>query len=632
VANDTDARRVAQADGHCYNQRRMYSRVSRAYIIVPAIYIVIIVGLLLLQFAGGERITRTVGQLVLQATRAPTTEDGQSSVRAVELTFNGVEFLFSEDSGASVTRNGTTVLLAVERYTLSEEGFSIHFAGGFQLNAVTTSEPVRELQLRLRTPDASDGISEIAIPFALTGESELSDRSTASFAFIENGVDGFYLTVPPGAEIDLQTRAIRLTPASAGDAIRYVEAVEGDPAQVSAWFEDPATTISDAQIATIIEQYLDSAYRGWDAGRYNQAALTWDREDAPAAFSEAALTAYLAEAWERGSYERAFAEMRRATDLHPDALGLLSSVYLGNLSEVHAQQLAADGARAGALTGQIEAGDPTVFRDPQLLRFAATRGSEELYSGVLALLASIDPRTVDAHTLVGLAANLFLLQAPDGRAAEIAGRLGPLVQQSLFATVVRTGNGFFLQSSPGQIDVRLSLIAGRALEAYGRSTETARVVRAGRNLIASALAQADVNGVLPSALLLRGEQAEPSGGGLYPEEVYHLLDPAPAYPRVRSLYRQLGSGHWTYTAVPVQIAQLNEQQWEFIIEYPRLRTHYLIFFGIPEFTEMELFGQVWRNAPDFEIYSKGRQYDPDTQALLIKYYDDSTRGRIVLFY
>ena len=47
---------------------------------------------------------------------------------------------------------------------------------------------------------------------------------------------------------------------------------------------------------------------------------------------------------------------------------------------------------------------------------------------------------------------------------------------------------------------------------------------------------------------------------------------------------------------------------------------------------MELFGQTWRDAPDFEIYSKGRHYDAQTDTLMIKYYDDSVRREMAVFF
>ena len=610
----------------------MYSRVSRAYIFVPAIYVLVILGLLLLQFAGGERITRSVGQLVLQATRGPSADVGTAGVASVNLSFNGLRFSITEDSGVLVVSNGEQRSLSATRYEVTETGFRLELAEGYVVTAVTTSEPIEELQLRIAAPDSAEQIDALLIPFALTGDSAFSESATSSFALVGSETGEFYLTVPPGAQIDAENGIIRIAASALGDAVRYVEAVDGDPAQVRAWFEDGATAVSDAQIAAAVDAFIEAAYRGWESGRYNQADLTWNQRESAAAFSESALAAYLAEAWERGAYDRAFAEMRRAVDLHPEELGLLSSVYLGDLQAVHTRQLELDTERARQLSERVESGDLTLFREPKVLRFAATRGSEQLYSRLLALLETVDPRALDAQSLVGLGENLFLTQPPDGRAATVATQLGTLIQQSLLSLLVRTSDGYFLQTSPGQIDVRQGLAAGRVLEAIGRQNDEALVLRAGRNLVMSTLAQADVNGVLPSALLLRGESAEASGGGLPPEEVYELLDPAPAYPRVRSLYRQLGSGHWLFTAMPVQIAQLNEEQWEFIIEYPRLRTHYLTFFGIPPFTQMELFGQIWRDAPDFEIYSKGRHYAADTNTLLIKYYDDSVRGRIVLFY
>jgi hypothetical protein len=610
----------------------MYSRVSRAYIFVPAVYVLVIFGLLLLQFAGGERVTRSVGQLVLQATRGATADVGSPGVAAVDLSFNGLRFSISEQSGIVVLAGGAERSLSVDRYEAQESGFALELSDGYELTTVTTTEPIEELQIRVSAPATASDVDEVIIPFSLGPDSSFSDTATSSFALVTTDTGQFYLTVPPGAQIDVERQIIQISPAALGSAVRYVAAVEGDTTQVRAWFEDPATSISAEQISARIDSFIDSAFLGWESGRYNQADLTWDQSEAAATFSEQALTAYLAEAWERGSYDRAFAEMRRAVDLHPEELGLLSSPYLGNLREVHRAQLEADTGRAAEIADRLAGADLTLFGEANILRFAATRAGEELYTDLIARMQSIDPRALDPATLIGLGANLFLAQAPDGRAASVANQLGTLIQQSILALIVRSDGAYYVQSSPGQIDVRISLVAGRVLEAIGLESDDTLLVRAGRNLIASALAQADINGMLPAALLLRGESAEPSGGGLPPEMVYELLDPPSAYPQVRSLYRQLGSGHWLFSAVPIQIAQLNEEEWEFIIEYPRLRTHYLTFFGIPEFTQMELFGQIWRNAPDFEIYSKGRHYEAETSSLLIKYYDDSVRGRIVLFY
>ena len=87
-----------------------------------------------------------------------------------------------------------------------------------------------------------------------------------------------------------------------------------------------------------------------------------------------------------------------------------------------------------------------------------------------------------------------------------------------------------------------------------------------------------------------------------------------------------------WTAVDVTPVTLTDTEWRFRLEYPRLQTHYLYIQGVPSFSRLELFGQTWRNAPDFEIYSKGRHYNEASDTLMIKYYDDSVERDVAIFF
>jgi hypothetical protein len=194
-----------------------------------------------------------------------------------------------------------------------------------------------------------------------------------------------------------------------------------------------------------------------------------------------------------------------------------------------------------------------------------------------------------------------------------------------------------LQTSPGQINLYQSVLAGRALEqvgvrGQGAVADNPLAITVGRNLMGSALALAGPYGTLPASLIIRGEGIEASTSRFPPERIYPHLAASRAYPEMTSFYAQLGSGHWSWTVVPFESIELDEEQWRFVMEYPRLRTHYLIFFGIPNFDRMTLFGQTWRDAPDFEVYSKGRHYDSASDTLMIKYYDDSVRREIILYF
>ncbi|MFW6213178.1 MAG: hypothetical protein ACOC8L_09780 [Spirochaetota bacterium] len=616
----------------------MSLRISKAYFLVPPLYVALIIGLLILQFAGGERTTRSVGQLVLQATRSAVSQEGGPSVRSLDLEFGGLRLPFTENSSVTLVSAIESRDLGVLSYEQTENGFLVNLEEGFVLSARTSTDPVRELQLVLLSPENLDATYDrIELPFSLKSGASVGELGSSTFLSIETAERDYYLTVPPNAFIDREQQRIVLEPSATGDAIRYVEAATGDPTRVTAWFQEPGVQMSQRDIDLVLGSFVDAAYLGWSSGRYDPPTLTWEAPGTGRQFSEAALTAYLAEAWNRGDYQRAFTEMRRAIDLHPEQLSLLSSAFLGNLDTIQRETLAADRERVQALSAQIVRRDPSIFETTDLFQFAAARGSEDLYASLLEFAQSVQVPTLDVASAVGLLANISIAEWPDDRMQSLARELGGPLYRLLLASIVRTPEGFFLQTSPGQINLYQSLLAGRALEqlgvqGLGAVADNPLAIIVGRNLMASALALAGPYGTLPASLIIRGEGIEASTSRFAPERIYPHLTSNRAYPQMTSFYAELGSGHWSWTVVPLDTVELEDEQWRFVMEYPRLRTHYVMFFGVPSFDRMTLFGQTWRDAPDFEIYSKGRHYDEETDTLMIKYYDDSVRREIILIF
>ncbi len=604
---------------------------GRAYLLVPVIYTGVIFGLLFLQFSGGERFSRSVGPLTLHATRGATSDEGIPEVRELELAFDGLSFMFDEENGLIVETASDLSDKRVTGYEVRDDGFRLRFEDGFRLSFVISADPTRELQIRLDIPSDPAGLRQVSIPYSFSGEPMTAPTQPVSFVTLTVEDQEYYFTTPPQASIDLGNRRIVLRPEAAGQAVRYVRATEGDPARIAGWFDDETLAISDEDFRATIDRFVDAAYEGWSVGRYDAIRVAWRGPGGVTRFSEEALTAYLSEAWVRDDYDRAFAEMRRARDLHPDSLTLLSSTFLGNLREVRSVFLESDRLEAEAIGEQIAAEDFTVFRRAGLFGFAADRGSEELYTALLDLTTGMDPRRLDVVSAVGLLRNLHLHPLPDQRAEELRERMSDLIESALLGSIVSTDDGFYLQTSPGQIDLEQTVIAGLILEAYGQSLTDRPITNAGRNLVTAVLDRADANGVIPSTLLVRGDTVETADGQLVPESIYPLLARGGAYPRQRSLYRAAGSGHWIWSSVDVTPIRVDETEWRFGLTYPRLRTHYIIVQGVPVFQRMELFGQTWRDAPDFEVYSKGRHFNSETNTLMIKYYDDSVSREFVLF-
>ena len=608
---------------------RMSTRFSRAYLLVPVIYIGVIFGLLFLQFSGGERVTRSIGSLTITAPRPTSAGGGSGSVDDVSLDFEGLIFRFDSNSGMIVETRSNLVDVHVTDYEMIDDGVLVRFGDTMALRFIAPQSARRELEISLEMTESPGDLVEISIPFALA-DGAVVDQTRGSFVSIRNGDQEFYFSVPARASIDMDNGKVVLHASVADQSIRYVEAATGDPAIAAAWFSDPALALSDDALSTRIAEFVSRAYSGWASGRYHAGELAWDTDGGRVEFSEAILTAYLAEAWRRNDYDRAYAEMRRARDLHADELTLLSAPFLGNLEPIVAATLESDRALSSALEAGIADDDAVVFQTDDLVPFASDRGSDELLNQLLAFVGTVDPNTLDLFTATALLANVE--QAVDGGwiAPERVTVLTREISDTLLGAIVNVDTEFFLQSAPGQSDLFLSARAGAALLQHGSRTGNTTLVVAGRHLIVSVVALADQNGMIPATVLLSDQDIELSDESIGPESLYRYLVANDAYPRHHSLTHQLGTATWVWSAVPLSVVGVTGTEWRFSLEYPRLRTHYLVIGGVPEFESMDLFGQTWRDAPDFEVYSKGRHYVEDERVLLIKYYDDSVRRDVVL--
>ncbi len=640
--NDIGSIFVAQALVGCYNRVCMSTHFNKTYLLVPVVYIGVIFGLLFLQFSGGERFSRTVGPLSLRATRNVTSEAGEPTVRGLKVEFNGLAFGFEDETGLIVETANELMEIPVHGFTQIDDGFLVEFSGGFLLSFTAADDPVPEVQLTLTVPESTitlgdsavepSKITEISIPFRFVGNAVPNGSDRASFVTVAEGGDEYFFTAPPDALIDPVNEKIVLRPAASGRAIRYVEAVAGNPSTVLGWFADGAHDMTAAHYERAVERFLSAAYAGWTSGRYNASSLTWDGPGGFAEFSESTLVAYLAEAWRRNDYDRAFAEMRRAADIHPESLGLLSSSYLGNLEEVYAGLATVDAATAREIRADLDEERSTVFRMPDLFLFAADRGDADLYDRLVDFAERVGLRSVDVTTAVGMLRNHVLSQHPVDSSRRATERFTELVDMLLIGSIIQADGEFFLQSAPGQIDVALSAVAGKAIAELGTQRDQPTLVAIGRNLVVSALGIADEFGMLPTSLVVRGDSVEAGNGFIAPEEIYPVIADNPNYPRETSLAEETGTGTWAWTTVGFTPTRISEFEWRITLDYPRLRTHFLVISGVPEFERLELFGQTWRNAPDFEIYSKGRSYDPETERLMVKYYDDSVQRDVVIYY
>jgi hypothetical protein len=413
--------------------------------------------------------------------------------------------------------------------------------------------------------------------------------------------------------------------------VRYSVAAQNQQEPILTLFEDGALQVPDDMLDSAVSAYVDRSYRGWQR-RFNGGSGTWLNRDGTSQFDERILSAYLAEAWRRDEYVAAFNSMRRAADLHPNQVSLLSAPFLGNLREVRQEFLAADEAQSEELLDLVQDRDFDLFLTENLGEFVLYRGTESLREAFLAFVSELDPQNADVYQAIGMLKTALYVDIPTPEIGAALQRLYQVAENPLLSNLVQVDEGFLLETVSGQIDVLASLEAGLALEALAQEVDNSLYRDIGRNLILTVLSLADENGFLPRVLLASGRTVQGQDGSFGLEAVYPLLTKNSAYPHLVSLYDEFGFGSWLWTVAEVTGVERQGGRVSMQVAYPRNRTHFMLFQGIPPFAGMQLFGQEWRNDPAFESYVKGRHYNAQTDTLMIKYTDNSILRDIVLEY
>ena len=610
----------------------MHTRKIRRYFILPILYIAIIFGLLFLQFSGTLTVRRSVGDIRFVGTLVSGDDETSTEITAARVLFRGVEFFFSEqDPLVLANEEQRDLQLEPRRYEIIDSTLEIEFSDGSRLRFEQTEGESTELHVIPVPGEEWPVRGQMLIPYDFEQDTRpLSfDPGAPETVRVLRDETEFFISAPPRTVFATDQKRILVPLDGTSRMIRYAEVSEEQTNIIEFAFGSGGRTVGDQYYRQTIDAYLDLGYRGWARDRYNGGSGTWAMRDTSPRFEEEILVAYLAEAWRRGEYTAAFNQMRRAADLHPDEVGILSAPFLGDLRIVTRESVESDRERAATLARRIASQDPTVFREIDLVPFAAYRGNEALYQDVIDFAATVDFRTVEIPAAIGMLATAIDADVPD---REAFSRFLPIIEERMFPAIRQFEEFFFVETATGEIDVLLSIRAGDLIETYGQETGNQLLITIGRNLVLSGLQLADERGFLPALLFFNEDGIQGNEGAFGPEELYTVFSDNPSYPRIVPLYEQIGSGTYIWTIAEVRSIDIRPDRYAFTLDVVPNQTQYVIIQGVPPFESMELFGLQWRNDPTFELYIKGRHYEPDTETLMIKYTDNDPEGDIVLFY
>lgn len=583
------------------------------------IYVGVFVALVVVQFSRAPGLSEKFGGLSLSSSYAKA--DGRRAgapPESVRLTYAGLVFEISPRSVAeSVGADGSSSPLTLSSVTKIANGASVKLAPGVEIKAVSDRKGGDRLSLSATAPD---GVAAVRLRLSSSRGAHLSDASGRSVL----GASGGNYSVSLGqGSLDLSAGILTLRAGDSGLALaKLAPPAPAKPAApaVAATEKLAAPAPKDPEaFKAEIAAWRDKAWSGLSVVRFDAEAFAWRGLDGLPVFSEKALAAYLAEATSRGYYPDAIARARGLKDKWSDKLGYLSAPYLGGLVPKMRALEAADQAEIRRLTQLVADKSPSILEKESLIRFLVDRAPPSLVDAAFALFAEIDPAKLSIRQSIGLLACIAeagdLLKDSENPFAKQGG-----VADRVAAAARKTSSGYFLVTEDdGSSDLRLSLIAGSALSAYGAAAAKPNFVGLGQGLVEGVLGLADAQGFSPARVFPKGGVIEQKVGVIPPEDAYALVAGNPYYPHEVSFAKEAGRGLWAWTCSPLLSLQASPSQQAFTATFASGRAHYLTFYGIKSFANIQLYDIDYSPDNDFESYdASGYLYDKDKGALYLK--------------
>ena len=578
------------------------------------LYIGLFVLIVLLQFSKGVGFSEKIGGMSVNAS-FPKSERGKPGItpERVRISYAGLSFEISPKSAAeSLGAESGTSALVISSIEKIPNGVRIKLTPGVELKATVEKGATERFSLSATAPE---NVTTIRLRF----------RPPTSVSFVEK--DGHRNVASNGnswdmilasGSLDGNAGILAIKPGDPGLSLAKVVSAEPTLAQPPATEKFIAQVPKDPEaFKAEIALWRDKVWAGLSSTRFDPEKVQWKGLDGLSVFSEKTLAVYLAESLARGSYPDALARVR-GIEKRPDKLGFLTATYFGGLVSKMKDFESADQAEVKRLTQLVADKSPTLFEKEGLIRFLVDRSPQALYQDALRFSSGIDPAKLSVRQALG-----FLGCIVEARSltkdADNPFRDKGAVADRLVAAVRKTSKGFFLVSEDdGYSDIRLSLLAGSYLAAFGTASSKPALVGVGQSLVEGVFALADAQGFMPSRVLASGA-LERRTGTLPPEELYPLVADNPYFPHELSFGRDLGPGLWAWTCAPSLTLQTSASHLVFSARFPTGSAHFLTFYGIKPFTNIQLYEMDYSPDNDFENYNaSGYLYNKASGALFLK--------------
>jgi hypothetical protein len=273
--------------------------------------------------------------------------------------------------------------------------------------------------------------------------------------------------------------------------------------------------------------------------------------------------------------------------------------------------------RANRITRQLAEKDIGIFTEGRIIEFIAIRGNQRLLDDLLSIVQDINLSAVSLETNAGIMEACVDMGKWYPNINNPFEAFTDQILQLFLNGLYRNEDRVFVLSS-GQADIKLNLRLGMALHDWGEKSGQTVWASLGRSIVLSVFSLANGNGWVPAFLTVNeNNESTASSEQISTAKLYRLFGGNEYLPHEAATGT---NGVWAWTAASSINVTQNERQMDITVRFPVNETHYIMLRNVKQFPILQIYGQNWRRAADFESYynASGWYYSEQEQTLVLK--------------
>lgn len=569
----------------------MNMQAIRKAICLIFVYILIIIGIFILQFRTDSTIIEKIGNLQITLSKIDETESGsvpvlENGLSAIKnkliATYNGISFTCDDQNPVKVLMKNQKEPVPVKLLSYSKKDeYSIDLLFSNDVNIILDMVDTTSTSAMYISTILPSNISSVYLPYSYSLTLNLLKEEENQIVF-ESKKKSWALS-----GLDLSDGYLHLSRQNnIGSYAIYDETKK--------FSFDSITELEIAEASvynTTVENFKNALISSFKA------------DNSSSKYTEQNIVAYVAAQAENGNYSSAIEEIPQNFK-KGNSRTYLSAPYFNNLS-----------AMDHKLDGEIKerefriakaASNPSldIFTVHNIANSLAVYPNPDHIKKIFNYVLTADMSKASLSEVSGLlSAYVQLCETRPEFATQISSVMSSCIERITSACSF-DNNVITISENDTFLSVVQAVEIGTSILRYGQITDNKTLVKAGRVLINSYMSEA-------SSFDLR------TLVNLYPMVAYNNW----YYPHITIIDSKDSEIRWAWTCSRsiTETHNTADNTVTYTIDFPEGSTHYVIMKGIPQFDSIYIYDMAFRTDPRFESYnSSGYIYKAETGALLLK--------------